>query len=564
MSNRITLDAVEVHAEGEPGRILDVRGRPRSGRHDGRTAGVLPGAASTWLRLLMLHEPRGYPGLCAVLHPAAGQPRIATSAWSCWSRAASRRCPAATRICAVTASVGNRVGCPYGRNRPRRRSSSTPRSAPFVPSPHLDAGKVRSRHSGQRARRSSSSSTFPSTCLNSGTVPVDVVFGGQFFVQADGRRSAGWTWTRTRAENWSAPGRCSNWRRWSRFESAHPVNPAVAGVNLVMLHSGERVPGVQARNTVVLNQRALLRDDPSTWTGALDRSPCGTGTCARMAALHARGQLALGEDFCHQQHHRQRVHRPVDRPRRTIGTCRRTAHPHRPGLDHRPLPAGCSTRPTRSPPATPWATSGPRNCVTTNPRRPTTSPTRPISTPGGQDHEPLHQRKAVVQQLHRSHHGRDRPVQRRRSSRRSASPVATRSSRPCRPPPRPTTPGPEPPRENAPQCWPASRASWRAAPRSSPSWKAGRRVSRSGSPVNSTSPAPSTTSTSSPVLHATWRARPPPSTPPTTPPRSGGNRSVSSGRSRRGTIRCRWPHGRSCPRSPPATRSCSNPPRLRR
>ena len=39
---------------------------------------------------------------------------------------------------------------------------------------------------------------------------------------------------------------------------------------------------------------------PSTWTGVLDRSPCGTGTCAKMAVMYARGELALNEDFCHE------------------------------------------------------------------------------------------------------------------------------------------------------------------------------------------------------------------------------------------------------------------------
>jgi proline racemase len=39
---------------------------------------------------------------------------------------------------------------------------------------------------------------------------------------------------------------------------------------------------------------------PSTWTGAIDRSPCGTGTCAKMATLHARGKLPLGEPFRHE------------------------------------------------------------------------------------------------------------------------------------------------------------------------------------------------------------------------------------------------------------------------
>jgi proline racemase len=39
---------------------------------------------------------------------------------------------------------------------------------------------------------------------------------------------------------------------------------------------------------------------PATWTGALDRSPCGTGTCARMAALHAKGKLPLNQPFAHE------------------------------------------------------------------------------------------------------------------------------------------------------------------------------------------------------------------------------------------------------------------------
>ncbi|MFD4998867.1 proline racemase family protein [Streptomyces buecherae] len=43
--------------------------------------------------------------------------------------------------------------------------------------------------------------------------------------------------------------------------------------------------GSHARNAMVIHP------------GWFDRSPCGTGTCARMAQLHARGELALHEDF---------------------------------------------------------------------------------------------------------------------------------------------------------------------------------------------------------------------------------------------------------------------------
>jgi proline racemase len=41
-------------------------------------------------------------------------------------------------------------------------------------------------------------------------------------------------------------------------------------------------------------------DRPDSFTGAIDRSPCGTGTSARMAVLHARGELSLGEEFRHE------------------------------------------------------------------------------------------------------------------------------------------------------------------------------------------------------------------------------------------------------------------------
>jgi len=46
--------------------------------------------------------------------------------------------------------------------------------------------------------------------------------------------------------------------------------------------------GADAKNTVVL------------YPGTLDRSPCGTGTSARMAQLYARGELTLNQDFVHE------------------------------------------------------------------------------------------------------------------------------------------------------------------------------------------------------------------------------------------------------------------------
>jgi proline racemase len=65
---------------------------------------------------------------------------------------------------------------------------------------------------------------------------------------------------------------------------AHPLDPAISGCKHVVFHKpGEN--GAHARNATSIHP------------GWLDRSPCGTGTSARMAALHRRGELALGEEF---------------------------------------------------------------------------------------------------------------------------------------------------------------------------------------------------------------------------------------------------------------------------
>ncbi len=64
----------------------------------------------------------------------------------------------------------------------------------------------------------------------------------------------------------------------------HPADPAIGGCKHVQLVApGEN--GSDARNAMAIHP------------GWFDRSPCGTGTSARMAQLHARGQLALGQDF---------------------------------------------------------------------------------------------------------------------------------------------------------------------------------------------------------------------------------------------------------------------------
>lgn len=77
----------------------------------------------------------------------------------------------------------------------------------------------------------------------------------------------------------------------NKIDPVHPENPGIHGVsNFEFTGPLENDPhgqGKTAVNTVVVSP------------GRLDRSPCGTGTCARMAILHARGLLGVGEPFRH-------------------------------------------------------------------------------------------------------------------------------------------------------------------------------------------------------------------------------------------------------------------------
>ena len=59
-------------------------------------------------------------------------------------------------------------------------------------------------------------------------------------------------------------------------------------------------PDAHRKNAVIVSTGKLDWDKPGTWTGAIDRSPCGTGTSAKMATLYARGQLGLDQDFNHE------------------------------------------------------------------------------------------------------------------------------------------------------------------------------------------------------------------------------------------------------------------------
>jgi 4-hydroxyproline epimerase len=71
-------------------------------------------------------------------------------------------------------------------------------------------------------------------------------------------------------------------------EPVHPLDPTIRGTHHVMWTDRPKDARAHARNAVFYGDKAI------------DRSPCGTGTSARMAQLAAKGKLAPGQDFIHE------------------------------------------------------------------------------------------------------------------------------------------------------------------------------------------------------------------------------------------------------------------------
>ncbi len=71
-------------------------------------------------------------------------------------------------------------------------------------------------------------------------------------------------------------------------EFTHPEDPLINGVSHVMWTGKPRSPTANSRNAVFYGERGI------------DRSPCGTGTSARMAQLASRGELGVGDSFVHE------------------------------------------------------------------------------------------------------------------------------------------------------------------------------------------------------------------------------------------------------------------------
>ena len=288
-----TIQAVDAHAAGEPGRVI-VGGVPD-----------VPGATMfekmTWLRdngddlrRLMLREPRGYPAAnCNLILPATQSE--AAAGYVIMEQVEYPGMSGTNTICTATVLLETGMvpmvepvtelvlESPAGLIRLRcecrdgKVQSVTFRNVPAFAT-HLDE---------------------PVEVPTLGTVVVDVAYGGMFYVIAEAA-PFGLQLTPDEGRDITRITELIKAAAAEQLPVTHPDQPDFAGITIGQLSGPPHDPANSRRNVVTVSTGRLDVDRPSTWTGAIDRSPCGTGTSAKMAVLHARGQLKIGEPFRHE------------------------------------------------------------------------------------------------------------------------------------------------------------------------------------------------------------------------------------------------------------------------
>jgi 4-hydroxyproline epimerase len=122
-----------------------------------------------------------------------------------------------------------------------------------------------------------------------GKLTVDVSYGGNYYVIVELQENF------PGIDEWDA----SDILKWSPIvrkiankvlECVHPDDPTVNGVSHVLWTGKPKTKGSDGANAVFYGEKAI------------DRSPCGTGTSARMAQLFAKGKLKLGDTFTHESY----------------------------------------------------------------------------------------------------------------------------------------------------------------------------------------------------------------------------------------------------------------------
>lgn len=291
LANMIT--AVDAHAAGEHGRVivggvLDVPGKTMFEKM------VYLRTHHDDLRKRMLREPRGYPSAnCNLVLPPT-HPE-ADAGFVIMEQVEYPPMSGTNTICTVTVLL--ETGMIPMREPVTEFTLEAPAGLVRIRA-EVSNGKV-NRVTFQNVPAFAAYLDAKVEVPNLGTVTVDVAYGGMFYVIADAE-PLGLRLTPDEGRDIVRLGEMIKAATREQLPVVHPENPGIAGVTIAQLSGPPSRPEAARKNAVVVSTGELDWQRPESWTGIIDRSPCGTGTCAKMATLYARGKLGLNEDFHHE------------------------------------------------------------------------------------------------------------------------------------------------------------------------------------------------------------------------------------------------------------------------
>ena len=268
------VELIGVHAEGEIGRVLvsgapDVPGATMADKMD-----FINRADDSLLRLC-LHEPRGASQMTInLLVPACRDD--ADMGFIPMQADGAHAMSGSNAMCVATALIETGMVAPTGPNTVIRLDT---------PAGLVEAAVTWSGRKAERVEIDMPVSfvehlAHPLEVDALGTITVDVAFGGCYFALVDAK-ALGFEIAPHEARDLVELGMRINDAAAEQITVRHPDTPAFNRIEYPMFVAGG---GAEIRNATII------------FPGRLDRSPCGTGTAARLAVMHRRGELGMSEE----------------------------------------------------------------------------------------------------------------------------------------------------------------------------------------------------------------------------------------------------------------------------
>ena len=283
MNIKYIISTIDTHTAGEPARIIvdgfgKVKGETMVERMDYLRTNM------DWLRKSLMLEPRGHRDMfgCILLPPIDPSADAATIFFDT-GKYYSMCGHASLAICTMMVETG------------RLRATSGKTFVRLETPAGMVKGTVNTDETGKITKVSLVDVPYFAWALDKqielpdyGKITVDIGVGGDIFVIVSaeqlGIESIDPIYTNELIKIGIKVREAAN----SQISVQHPIYEHIDTIECCMITAPPSGPHADGRNILILGD------------GQADRSPCGTGTCARMAVMHRKGQLAVGQLFRHE------------------------------------------------------------------------------------------------------------------------------------------------------------------------------------------------------------------------------------------------------------------------